>query len=185
MENQDIIKQLAPTTQQDIAFDYHVALFEIGKYNAYLDTIDPLIESVIIDDIRAEDCDLYYELLARKAASLYNIWDLPACQHISDQLIRMYPEKQLAKALVFQCIYKSKSVWSTRLKAISIATLLLGFFATLLTYLIIDPYYHQWFDSMSVVVRFLFASSVIALIFNEVYRRLCAYRGVQLAARKI
>ncbi len=84
----DAIHQLDFEEYFELLVAYTDALFEIGVYERHLLIVDEVIETTILKNIKFfEQEDIYYRMLFRKAASLFNLLEFEKAAHILRELI--------------------------------------------------------------------------------------------------
>lgn len=108
----------------DIHLDFIKALFEVGNYHRFVQSADPLIEQVIVDNVyehRGEK--VFEELLFKKAAALFNLRKYDAAIKILKSLIKIDPKHLLSKRLLALCIRKRGKDWYDLSKATAIVLL--------------------------------------------------------------
>lgn len=125
-ENREAISLLHYEERFDVDLDYLLSLFEIGRYERYLQKSDSLIEQVIEDNIfhvRGEN--IFNELLFRKAACYYHLRMYDECKALLRQLIRMDRKNSLYTGLYIICNRKAGNDIYELVKASSMAAFLL------------------------------------------------------------
>lgn len=74
----------------DLTLDYVKAIFAIGKYGKFLELVDPIIETVIEENIiTIHEEDVFQDLLFKKAASYYNLKKYDQSIAILKQLVKI------------------------------------------------------------------------------------------------
>lgn len=177
-EHRDLLSHLTVEQRILIDIDYHLALFEIGKYGRFLRGVDPLIEAVIIDGLAIEGVDIYSDLLFKKAASHYNLWRLRECEYVLEQLLRMDPTSRQSKELYYHCRCKADRKWYHIGKAYCVVVFLVGVVLVVASKLVVQPFYYQYYEFISALSTVLIGSCVIGLIANEVMLKWSAKRDV-------
>lgn len=173
-EHLDLLAGLSYDERMQLELDYHFSLFEIGKYQRFLDSVDPLIEAVIIDNIRSTEGDFFVDLLFKKAASCYNLWRLPECEQIVCQLLKIDRNYPNAPALYLQCRLKAKRSWYEIVKALSVVAFFVGASLLLVAHLVVDPFHPAYFPTSKLIANVLLISCVVLLIVNELSVRYAA-----------
>jgi tetratricopeptide (TPR) repeat protein len=152
-------------TSLDINLDYVNCLFEVGRYERFLKYCDELIETVIIENIynyRGEN--IYFELLFKKAACLYNIEDYEASMKLIHQLIKMDSKHGASKELYALCMQKFPAIWVVNLRAIAIASIGILLILTLVRILVIDTLYESSAVLFSQLQVLMFGIGVLSYI---------------------
>ena len=91
----------------DLTLDYVLSIFSIGKYHKFLSLVDPIIETIIRDNIHSfNDQDLFQILLFKKAAALYNLKKYEESIIISKQLVKINDKVGDYRKLMWLAIIK-------------------------------------------------------------------------------
>ncbi len=110
--HQNDIAQLDEEECLELNIVYLWSLYETSSYDSFLKKVDALIEGVIYFNIvEFEGMDIYYELLFRKAASLYHTRAYEKAAYICGQLINMKPEAKDARHLLRQIYVDRKPIY--------------------------------------------------------------------------
>lgn len=183
-EHRDVLHFLSFDQRIEVDIDYNLCLFEIGKYNRFLQNIDHLIESVIIEDIRElNGKDIYCELLIKKAACLYNTDRFEESIHISKQLLKINPDEQskMLYAKCKRCMSKEKFDW---MRATSVVFMLSGLSLSLCIVLVFKPFYSEYVNHLANLRNFLFLCGVLLMIFQELYITIIIAKETGLDSKK-
>jgi tetratricopeptide (TPR) repeat protein len=166
-ENRSYLDALVYEDRVEVDLDYSFALFEIGKYQRFLDRVDRLIELVVIDNIEVEGRDIFKDLLFKKAASLYNLWSLEKAEQVISQLYKIDPEYPYAKSLFIKIRSKKPRLWYEINKALSVVAFLSGLSLLIMQQLIFEPFYVEQAIYISSLKNFLLIACVALLVLNE------------------
>ncbi|MEZ4910654.1 MAG: hypothetical protein R2774_07300 [Saprospiraceae bacterium] len=91
----------------EMQIDYLLCIFEIGLYHKFLRNIDPVIETIIIENMyEYKGEDMYPILLFRKAASLYHIKQFDKAIKILKQLKSIDPKTKIYEEVIILSIKK-------------------------------------------------------------------------------
>ena len=91
----------------DLTLDYVLSIFSIGKYHKFLSLVDPIIETIIRDNIHSfNDQDLFQILLFKKAAALYNLKKYEESIIILKQLVKINDKVGDYRKLMWLAIIK-------------------------------------------------------------------------------
>lgn len=91
----------------DLTLDYVLSIFSIGKYHKFLSLVDPIIETIIRDNIHSfNEQDLFQILLFKKAAALYNIKKYEESIIILKQLVKINDKVGDYRKLMWLAIIK-------------------------------------------------------------------------------
>lgn len=178
-ENCRLFESLSDADRMGVLLDYNFALFEIGKYQRFLDNVDELIEYVVIENVGGYDNSLFSDLLFKKAASRYNLWQLSDCEIVVRQLLRIDPAYPDGQALLYQCRLRCERRWYQIVKAASVLAFFLGAIGLLISSLIIEPFYPDLYAASHLSALVLLVACVSLLICNEVAVKLVSLREVK------
>ena len=178
-DNENKIRYLEFEEYFDFRVAYVNALFEIGAYKKHLLFVDAVIEMVISHNIQVYNGqDIYRDMLFRKAASLYNLYDFDKCVYILRQLIRIDPEDKYAVQLLTVCLRRQ----STFLLRLSRALAILLFLATAVIIFIevmaVRPFFDRYTTDIELLRNLGFVSGLLVLGLGFLYHRLQAYYHV-------
>lgn len=164
-EREDDIKQLEFGEFFELLIAYIDALFEIGSYRKYLLLVDYAIECSITYNIQyLAHRDIYYHLLFRKAASLYNTLAYDKADYILRELIRMNPEKAEVNQFLKKCLRKTKPAIVRHSRAASILLFLLAALVICVEVLFVRPFMGEWTASIELTRNLIFVTGCISLI---------------------
>lgn len=122
-ENRYFFDFLHFNTKIEVEIDYAFCLFELGKYERYLNFVDNLIETVIKENIYLIDhINVYNELLFRKAACLYQLSKYTDSEYILMQLVKMEKDNALYLGLYVMTKRKILKEKFINLKAVAVAS---------------------------------------------------------------
>lgn len=167
-ENKEQLKYLSREEVVDVKLDYLLCLFEIGKYKRFLTSVDPLIETVVIENIYDYNGqDIFKALLFKKAASLYNSNLFVKAETVLKQLVAMDTENEDARALYWKCKRKQGSSFYEGAKAASIVCLLCFISLSFMEMLIVKPFYNNYLEMYSTLKVIMGVLCPLILIGNE------------------
>lgn len=169
-ENRTQVGFLTYEERIDVDLDYLICLFEIGKYHKFLSKVDPLIETVIMDNIFTYNgSNIYNELLFKKAACLFNTGQFAKADSILKSIAKLEPDNTVARSLYGKCKRKQERDWYETVKAVAVVMLLSAVLISIMDLLIVRPFFHELtstFASLKVITAIL---GVVALVGNEAY----------------
>lgn len=184
-ENRDAISQLHYEERFEVDLDYLLSLFEMGRYERYLQKADPLIEQVIEDNIfyiRGEN--IYNELLFRKAACYYHLQMYDRCKTLLRQLIRMDRKNPLYTGLYTICNRKTGNDIYELVKASSMAAFILVVSITVAS--ILCPPVLQQYILMFVKIRMILIGYALgSLVAIELYFQYKMYKDTGMVSFRI
>lgn len=186
-ENQDKFIMLDPVEKLEMDMDYCLSLFEIGRYQRFLQKVDPVIEDVIFENVyEYMSSRIYEELLFKKAACYFNIRELKKAEGLLIQLMKIDPNHPGAGSLLALCKRKSDREIFVMFKAMAVVSLFIAISITIARIILIEPFYDQyllpfmWVRNSLVVLAVLFWISQEALINYEIFRETGRFTSVLL-----
>ncbi|MBK7634049.1 MAG: hypothetical protein IPJ13_06920 [Saprospiraceae bacterium] len=145
-ENKKAIDGLYFDEKIELDIDYLICLFEVGRYERFLRFVDPIIESVITENIYTFKGDnIFNDLLFKKAACLYQQYDYKKTKEILLQLIAMDPDNNLYIGLYSICNRKLNNDLYLTLKATAMSALLIVCGITLAR-ILLEPIFEIYFQ---------------------------------------
>lgn len=154
----------------DIDLDYAICLFEIGKYHKYLSKADPLIETVIMDNIFTYNGgNIYNELLFKKAACLFNTGQLAKAESILKTIAKLEPDNSIARTLYGKCKRKQERDWYETVKAIAVVMLLSAVLIATMELVIVRSFFHELTSTFASIKIITAVLGIAALVGNEAY----------------
>ncbi len=159
----------------DLRAAYVNALFETGCYKKHLLMVDLVIEMVIshnIGDYNGED--IYRQMLFRKAASLYNLYDFDKSVYILRQLIRIDPDDKYATQLLTACQRKQPSYLLGISRAASIFLFLATAVIIFVEVMAVRPFFDAYTADIETVRNVSFLSGLFSLLSGFLYHRFFA-----------
>lgn len=141
-EHKSAIDLLIDTSKFEIDIDYILALFEVGKYDNFLDKVDHFIEFTIINNVSLyQGEDLFTLLLFKKAAALYNTSQVHKAVDVLKELIKIKPDEMLYQKFLRRC-YKITINFNQQTQKGSIVLLFLTFiFLSAIQLFVIDIFF--------------------------------------------
>ena len=171
-ENPSAIALLPYDERIEIDIDYVLCLFEIGRYQRYLEKVDPVIETVIEDNIfEYQGENIFNILLLRKAASLYHTHNFEKCETVTSQLLRLDPQSAPAKKLYSLCNRRKENNLTTFLKIVGMSGLIIVISITFVRILLIEPFYDQYLSPFIIIRNVILIISVASLLSIEVFHQ--------------
>lgn len=169
-DHKDEVLLLNIDQQHEVKLDYLQCLFEIGRYKYFLDKVDVMIETVIMENIYLYNGqNIYHDLLFRKAACLYNTNHLQQSADILRALINLDNNHTPARQLYQRCQRKFSSPRREVWKAVAMVMLLSGLSIAVAELFVVRPFYDEYVSKLASLRIFLFATAVTILIGGELY----------------
>ena len=160
----------------EIEIDYIFCLFELGKYERYLNKVDVLIETVIKENIFTIDqINVYNELLFKKAACLYQLSRFKESEFILKQLIKMEKENTLYLGLYVVCKRKILKENFLNIKAMAIVSFLTVITITT-SQILTFPLLENYANTLMLMKIVLFVIGVVIILFLEISFQYLLYR---------
>lgn len=167
---QQDISMLDPDQRIEISIDHLLCLFEIGRYQRYLQFADHVIEHVIYYNIfKYEDLNIYQELIFRKAACLYHLGKRDQCEKILVQLIRMQPDHKPACTLLAICKRKSHEGILVTFQSLAVVSLIIVLSITVARILLIEPFFDTYLQPFIYIRNACIATAMLAWIGGEAW----------------
>ena len=169
-ENPDAISSLYFEDRLEIDFDYLYCLFEVGRYERFLEKVDPVIEIIIEENIfEFRNENIFNDLLLKKAACYYHTNQFEKANFILKQLIKIAPKHPLAIGLYGICKRKQNNDLATTIKALGIAALLLVVSISIIQILLFEPFFDEYMAPFLVLRTMLTVFSTLSFVSLEVY----------------
>jgi hypothetical protein len=153
-ENPDEISSLYFDDRLEIDFDYLYCLFEVGRYERFLSKVDPIIELIVEENIfEFRNDNIYFELLFRKAACLFQMQQYKKSETILSQLVRMDRSNPLYIGLYTICKRKIENDIFLTIKALAMGAFLIVLSITLVN-VFLEPFLEE-FMAPFLTIRFI------------------------------
>ncbi|NRB52442.1 MAG: hypothetical protein HRU41_32580 [Saprospiraceae bacterium] len=171
-DREDDIKGLEFQEFFELLFTYLDALFEIGSYRKHLLLVDYVIECSINNNIKfLEGKDVFYHLLFRKAASLYNTLSYNKADYILRELIRINPEKEEVSQFLKKCLRKMNPAIIRHSRAASILMFFAAAIIICLEVLFVRPFMADWITPVELSRNLIFGLGCFILLFGSLVHR--------------
>jgi len=172
-QNEDGIRALDFDEYLDCTLTYTSALFESGDHGKHLVMCDYLLELVIMQNVGHWDGeDLYHRLLFKKSASLYHLQEFEKSARILREIIKIYPQDQLAALYLNKALLLQKPGWLFRARAASVAFALMAVVVIALEILAVPKFFPGLLQPMQISHNLLIASSLASLSIAEAWHAL-------------
>jgi tetratricopeptide (TPR) repeat protein len=169
-KHQKDISSLDLFEKTELDYDYLVSVFEIGRYTRFLSKADPLIERVIIENVyEINGENVFSDLLARKAACLFNIGKYGESEKILRQLIKIDPGHSWASPLLIKCLRKRNLPGEQVAKIVGIISLFGAVLLKIAQILVLEHFYKEVSSTLIPVTTFLFTLAVISFVGLEIW----------------
>lgn len=176
-ENQANIQMLDFDERLEMNIDYCLCLFEIGRYERYLEKVDSVIESVIEENIyEYMQVPIYEDLLFKKAACYHNLYQFQKAEHLLIQLMRIAPNHPGCLTLLAYCKQKSEKDLFVMFKALAIVCLFMAVSITLARIILIEPFYDQYLSPFMFLRNGLLGLAVVLLLGQEILINIEIYK---------
>jgi len=162
------IQQIDDNARVEIDIDYCLSLFQVGRYNQYIAQSEPLIESVITNNIfEYNQKDIFQLLLFNKAASHYNVNQLEESNHILLELCKMDSSNKDYKTFAAKVIRIQSYRQFDTLKGIALGMILLSLIIIIFEILMVRTLLHEYITPVELSRNMLLICSFILLGYNE------------------
>ena len=176
-ENPEALSTLYFNEKIDVDMDYLICLFEVGRYERFLEKVDPIIEIIIEENIfEFRNENIFNDLLLKKAACYYHTKNYEKANAILKQLIKIAPKHPLAIGLYGICKRKQNNDVSTTLKALGISALLLVVSISIIQILLFEPFFDEYLAPFLLLRTLLTIFSIFSFISLEVYFLVSVYK---------
>ncbi|MEM9837459.1 MAG: hypothetical protein AAF828_13210, partial [Bacteroidota bacterium] len=141
-EKEKAIGQLDPMEYFELTVLYVDALFATGAHRKHLLMVDLVIFTSIDQNIQfLHGEDVYQRMLFRKAASAFRIQDYQSSEHITRELIKMYPGQALYTRLLTANLFRQEKSLLQFGRAAAIFCILAAALVIVLDLLVIENFY--------------------------------------------
>jgi tetratricopeptide (TPR) repeat protein len=169
-ENPQAISMLHFDNKIEVDMDYICCLFEVGRYERFLSRVDPILETIIMENIYTfRNENIFNELLMKKAACLYQLNNIDKAQTILKQLLKIDPQHSVAIRLYSICKRKQPNDIVTTIKAFAMASILLIIGITIAKILMIEPFFNQYLAPFILLRNSLIGFVIVSFIAIEIY----------------
>jgi hypothetical protein len=149
----------------EILVAYVDALFEIGAYRKHLVMVDSVIELSIDHNVRIyKQEDLFYKMLFRKAASLYNTHRFKEAEHILGELLKMDADNAHTARFYRKCRFKARPGLLNTARAVSVFFFLLSALIISIEVLFVRPWYAIHVDLVEQTRNSIFVLGCLGLL---------------------
>jgi tetratricopeptide (TPR) repeat protein len=164
---------LDPAQWNEIQIDFVLCLFQIGRYERYLEEVDCVIELVIRENIYFfEGKNIFNYLLRKKASCFINLKQHKKALPIIEQLIRLDKDDP-NHAYIYELTMRKESMKNEEVvKGTAIIALIAGLSLKFAETFVIDPFFEDYLNTFSTFTLGLFIIGASLLVSNEIYRRL-------------
>ncbi len=188
-ENESAISRLDFEEYFEMTLIYTDALFECGKYREHLVMADPVLETVIRQNIfKVNGRDIFRETLLRKAASLYHTCNYHQAESVLGELIRIDPKNKACRLLLKRCFRRLWPTLVSATRAVAVFLVLLLLLLTAIEFLFVKPFYPMFLPMVAAARNTMLIGGGIIFSFGEIYRyvrsELLVRKAVNLAVRK-
>ncbi len=179
------IEYLDIDLKQEILIDYILCLFEVGRYEKFLNDVDYVVEMVIAENIFEYNGENIYNLLLRKKAACYiNLQRPSEALKLIRQLLRVEPDNINLPYFYYICNRKISQGSEDIIKGIAIISLMCGLSLKFAETFVVDPFFSDYLKAFSTITTSFFIIGSALLVSNEVYRRWYINREIKKIQRK-
>lgn len=176
-ENHAQIQMLDFEERLEMNIDYCLCLFEIGRYERYLEKVDPVIESVIEENIyEYMKVPIFEDLLFKKAACYHNLYQFQKAEHLLIQLMRIAPNHPGCLTLLAYCKQRSEKDFFIMFKAMAIVCLFMAVSITLAGIILIEPFHDQYLAPFMMLRNGLLGLAAVLLLGQEILINIEIYK---------
>jgi len=163
-EKEDKISLLIPQEYFELTVLYVDALFATGAYRRHMQMVDLVIFTSIEQNIQfLHGEDVYERMLFQKAMSAYHLQIYPTTEHITRELLRIYPGKKLHEQLLANALFRQERTLLQLGRATAIFCVLLTALVIVLDLLIVKNFYPNWHNTMLWLRNITFVTGLVGL----------------------
>lgn len=146
-ENKNLIDLLSVDQKIELQIIYLEALYQIGRYGAFLRQVDETIEDVIrynFESHRGEN--IFQKLLFQKATALFHQGYVKKAEHVARELVKIEQEETLYQALLTRIFYRKNEAKFHFIKILCLVLIAVSALVYGINLLVIQPIageYHQ------------------------------------------
>ncbi|MFK8101202.1 MAG: hypothetical protein AB8G15_01705 [Saprospiraceae bacterium] len=164
---------------------YASALFEIGRYEDYLNIADEVIEFSIAHNIKFfKGEDVYQKFLFKKAAAYYNLMSYGQSEYILKELIKMNPNDELVIQFLKKCKSKKTPKFLHTSRAASIFLFIFAGGIIAVEILFIRNFMPTLTQGTELLRNCIFAFGILLLVGAELAHRYRIYRQTHQFVKK-
>jgi len=165
------IAQLGFQEQFEIQACYIEALFAMEKYREVLFQVDNVIETAIAFNFsRMWGVDIYFNLLCKKAMSLYHMGRIEEAGKLAVQLLYIDPRDVVIKNFYKHLLLRKSLHLVTPTRVFYISGLLTTILLMMFELLVIWPFYNELDPLIGKVRNIVFIGAIVVFIMGEVFR---------------
>ncbi len=179
-EHLEGLKRIPFNEYFEILLAYLNALFEIGHYRDYLRRVDLAIEASILKNIKEYNgCNVYEQLLFRKAASNYNIMEYKKAEYIIEELIKINPLNKGYSAFLKRALHKNVPDYVMTLRAAGMFAFMLSAFVISIELLVIRNFFEVYATKVEFGRNIIFVMGWVFLLGGELFFRYGVHKKVE------
>lgn len=164
-EMEQDIGRLDPKEYFELTVRYVDALFATGAHRRHLLMVDLVIYTSIERNIQFLDGeDVYERMLFRKAASAFRLQQYSDTEHITTELMRMYPQQMLYPRLLRTTRFKQEKKLLQFGRATAIFCFLITALIIVLDLLIVKNFYPSEHQAMTWLRNDVFLAGILVLL---------------------
>lgn len=149
----------------ELTVRYVDALFHSGAYRRHLLMVDGVIETTIENNIvNYKGRDIFTHMLFCKAASAYRVQDYEQARHVTQELVKIHPDRRLYRRMLRAIAFKEQQSLLQFGRAAFIFCLLAAALVIVVDLLVVDPFYPDEHYAMIWLRNDLFIISGVLLI---------------------
>ncbi|MEL6142006.1 MAG: hypothetical protein AAFQ37_04020 [Bacteroidota bacterium] len=161
-EKEERIGQLDPQEYFELTVLYVDALFATGAHRRHMQMVDLVIFTSIEQNIQfLNGEDVYERMLFQKAMSAYRLQDYPTTEHITRELLRIYPSQKIHEHLLVNALFQQERTLLQLGRATAIFCVLLTALVIVLDLLIVKNFYPDWHSAMLWLRNIAFISGLV------------------------
>ncbi len=156
----------------EMLVSYTHSLFEIGSYSRHVLMSDVVIEASIEQNVQYfHGEDVFYNMLFRKAASFYNLYEHDKAEHILKELIKIDPFNNESIAFLKKCLHDRKSSLIKNMRAAAMVLFLVTPMIIAAEVLFISHFYPQFEPFVRTVWMVTFLAGWVCYLSGDLLHR--------------
>jgi tetratricopeptide (TPR) repeat protein len=170
----------------DMAFDYTVALFEIGEYRKHLLMADMVIETSFAENIsHIGGQDILETLLFTKASAHHNLYEHAKAIHLLQELVKINPKDTETTRFLERCLREENPKLVQKTRALAVAFFLSAAIFIFTEVLIARNFFPEYAKTLEQVRYLFFVLGGVVLITGELIQRWRAFRKVDALVKSV
>jgi len=170
----------------DLLNEYARALFELGKYNSFLEVAEDILELAFEYNIQEwDDKDVVQHTLLKKAAAHFHLYEHQQAQNMLEQLLRLQPDHKTARLLLERCLYRSQRTEDQKWRSLTVLLMLSSALLVAGELIVVRPFFPDWASVIEWSRNGLFILALFVWTGGELYQRFHIKKRCQTLIRNL